>query len=292
EDLFLWDQNYYSNKLGKTGQNLIKTMQTPYILNDGKEGGYAFGIAVDQYKEQKRIWHNGGLGGYKSQYVSFPAHRLSVIILANLSNINPEILANKVADIILETIVDNFEHTKLSVDPKIYENYVGKYLSERSWAMISSENNRLMFQSLGFPKTELFPESETSYHFETLNVRITFEKDENELNSKYVLHQQGLGKDEIYKRIEPPTLTQEELKEYFGEYFNEENDLTYQFIIKNNCLYPHYLEYLAGYYMEYLEKDKFHTWWALFRFKRIENGIIEGFALDTPRSRNIWFKRT
>ena len=289
EDLFLWDQNYYTNKLGKTGGGLIKTMQTPYKLNNGKEGGYAFGLGIDQYGEQKRIWHNGGLGGYKSQYISFPDHRLSVIILSNLSNTNPVLLANKVTDILLEKIVDDFKHTKISVDPKIYQNYVGKYLSEKfSMATISSENNRLMFQNLGFPRTELIPESEISFHFEGLNVRLTFEKDENELNSKYVLHQQGLGKDEIYKRIKPPTLTQGELKEYVGEYFNEENDFTFPLLIKNNGLYHHYL---AKFEMEYLENDKFQTWWALFRFLRTENGNIEGFELDTPRARNIWFKR-
>ena len=36
EDLFLWDQNFYDNKLGNGGQALIKKIQRPGILNSGE----------------------------------------------------------------------------------------------------------------------------------------------------------------------------------------------------------------------------------------------------------------
>jgi len=296
EDLFLWDQNYLDNKLGKKGQDLIKTMHTPGKLNNREQGDYAFGLVIDKYKEQKRIWHNGGIGGYHAQYVSFPEYRLSVIILANLQNLNPELLANEIIDKLLETIfrlnenyeeemIKDIEQTKVTVDPKIYQNYIGKYHSDSLGIVsISCENNHLMIQaSLRFPEMEFIPESETSFFLEFLNLRITFEKNKKDIYSQFILHEEG--KESINKRIESSKLTLKELKEYIGIYFSEEIDQTYSLLINNNNLY------IANFEMLFAEKDKFRTYWATFRFKRTENGLIEGFKLDTGRVRNLWFKR-
>jgi len=51
EDLFLWDQNFYYNKLGKGRQGLIQQLLTPGTLNDGKEISYAFGLGIGPIKD-------------------------------------------------------------------------------------------------------------------------------------------------------------------------------------------------------------------------------------------------
>lgn len=293
DDLFLWDQNYYNNKLGNTGQNLIKSMLTPYWLNNGTEGDYCFGVAFDKYKGEKRIWHNGFIGGYRSQYITFPEHRFSVIILTNSSNLHPEPLADKIADMVLKIKPQEFESPEILIDPEIYTKYNGKYLSESlGMVKISTVKGCLIFQGLSFRRTELIAESESSFFLKGFKVRISFEKTGNNSGSQYVLHQQGMGIDEIYRKIEPSTLSQEELKYYVGKYYSEETNSTYKILIRNNGLY---LGYQGNYELEFLEKDKFQitqTARLLFKFKRIENEIIEGFELDTRRLRNIWFKRT
>ncbi|HYY93580.1 MAG TPA: serine hydrolase domain-containing protein, partial [Pyrinomonadaceae bacterium] len=43
-DLFLWDQNFYHNKLGKGSPDLIKLVETTGTLNNGKKTTYAFGL--------------------------------------------------------------------------------------------------------------------------------------------------------------------------------------------------------------------------------------------------------
>jgi CubicO group peptidase (beta-lactamase class C family) len=102
EDLYLWDQNFYHNKLGKGGQTLINKMCTNGKLNDGKEVNYAFGLINGQYQGFRTIQHGGSLGGYRAHILRFPEQALTIIVLSNLSIIDPGSLANKVADIFLD----------------------------------------------------------------------------------------------------------------------------------------------------------------------------------------------
>src|SRR5882724_5029116 len=50
EDLFLWDQNFYHNKLGKGGQELINQVLTTGTLNGGVKIDYAFGLVIGEYR--------------------------------------------------------------------------------------------------------------------------------------------------------------------------------------------------------------------------------------------------
>src|SRR5437588_8636653 len=60
EDLFLWDQNFYHNRLGDGGNDLIQEILTPGMLNNGARSKYAFGLWVDAYKGLRTIQHAGG----------------------------------------------------------------------------------------------------------------------------------------------------------------------------------------------------------------------------------------
>jgi len=57
EDLFLWDQAFYSYKLGK---ELMELIQTSGKLNNGEKLDYAFGLDINEYKGLKRVSHGGG----------------------------------------------------------------------------------------------------------------------------------------------------------------------------------------------------------------------------------------
>lgn len=100
EDLFLWDQNYYDNKLGG-GQDLIRGMLEPGKLNSGGTLDYAFGLRVSKYRGLDLVSHGGSWAGYRAEMVRFPDQKFSVICLANLTSINPSQLALRVADLYL-----------------------------------------------------------------------------------------------------------------------------------------------------------------------------------------------
>ena len=99
--LSLWDQNFYHNRLGGGGDDLIQEILTPGVLNNGERLNYAFGLWVDAYKGVRTIQHAGGWAGYRSDFTQFPEQQLSVICLANLSSITPWTLTVQVAEIFL-----------------------------------------------------------------------------------------------------------------------------------------------------------------------------------------------
>ena len=204
EDLFLWDQNYHHNKLGKKGQDLIKIMQTPGKLNNGEKSNYAFGLNVGKYKGQKRIYHAGGLAGYHSMYIFFPKYKFSVILLANIPSVMPGLLASKITDLFLEQFFKP-EQPKISVDPNIYQNYSDSL----GIVSISRRNHELIINLLGI-EGKLIAETETSFFLEFPNSTwITFQKDDY---SEFTLYLQG--NESKIKRIESSKLVLKELKVY------------------------------------------------------------------------------
>jgi CubicO group peptidase (beta-lactamase class C family) len=105
EDYLRWDQNFYNNRLGHGGQDLINLVFSPAKLNDGKETDYAFGLRVSKYRGLRTISHGGSFVGFRSHYVQFPDFRFSVVIFSNLGSFNPGEIAMRIADLYL---VDQF----------------------------------------------------------------------------------------------------------------------------------------------------------------------------------------
>ena len=102
EDLYLWDQNFYANKLNHAQPNLMETLHTQGKLNDGTIIEYAFGLEIDSYRGLRTVEHGGSWAGYRSALLRFPEQIFSVICLCNLASMIPEDLTRRVADIYLD----------------------------------------------------------------------------------------------------------------------------------------------------------------------------------------------
>jgi CubicO group peptidase (beta-lactamase class C family) len=159
EDLYLWDQNFYHNKLGKDGQTIITRMHQDGILNDGKSAGYAFALENGSYKGLKTVSHSGALAGYRAQLVRFPEQQFSVIILANRDDGDPTTKSYQVADVFLKDKLikpeSNMENAKSESVPKSTpvisfnaEDYAGSFYSEELEATYTmyAEDKMLMIK--------------------------------------------------------------------------------------------------------------------------------------------------
>ncbi|HEY6334204.1 MAG TPA: DUF3471 domain-containing protein [Blastocatellia bacterium] len=72
------------------------------------------------------------------------------------------------------------EKVAIQLDPKIYDQYIGKYdFTPKFSVTITREGDALMVQAMGMPKTQLFPESETKFFVKTMSGELTFTKDAN-----------------------------------------------------------------------------------------------------------------
>lgn len=125
-DLARWDQNFYDPVVG--GPELIETLQTRDTLNDGTTLDYAFGLVHGEYKGLKTVSHGGSFQGFRTVLLRFPEERFSVILLANLAEINPTELARRVADVYLAE--------RFASAPAVYE---GTYRSDELQATYTIE---------------------------------------------------------------------------------------------------------------------------------------------------------
>ena len=85
EDLALWDQNFYTAKVGSPA--IFEKMYEIGVLNNGAQTGYSGGLILTQYNGRKIIYHGGDIAGYHSQILRFPDQQLSVITASNSANL-------------------------------------------------------------------------------------------------------------------------------------------------------------------------------------------------------------
>jgi CubicO group peptidase (beta-lactamase class C family) len=64
---------------------------------------YGFGWFLNPYRGHTRMWHDGETIGFRTTIQRFPEDGLTIIVLANRADLNPEELALKVADLFLGT---------------------------------------------------------------------------------------------------------------------------------------------------------------------------------------------
>lgn len=65
----------------------------------GKPVSYGFGWFLDDYQGRRRMWHYGETSGFRTLIERFTGSNLTIIILCNRTDLNPQLLASKVADL-------------------------------------------------------------------------------------------------------------------------------------------------------------------------------------------------
>jgi CubicO group peptidase (beta-lactamase class C family) len=70
-------------------------------LHPGKPVSYGFGWFLDPYQRQPRMWHTGSTMGFRTVIERFTGESLTIIVLSNRTDLDPEALAVKTADLYL-----------------------------------------------------------------------------------------------------------------------------------------------------------------------------------------------
>ena len=191
EDMYLWDQALYTEKLVKRAS--IQQAFTPVKLNDGREGNYGFGWMLSQNRGLREVGHGGDISGFNTYIARFPDQHFTVVVLSNIGMHSHGLiptagdLAHQIAEIYLSDKMKPKESTiEVKIDPKIYDAYVGQYRLDAPQAItdvmgsefiITKEDNRLFGQSkLG--KEHIYPESDTMFYSKSNPAKITFVKDD------------------------------------------------------------------------------------------------------------------
>jgi CubicO group peptidase (beta-lactamase class C family) len=304
EDLFLWDQNFYHNKLGKQGQKLIEQLLTPGTLNDGKKLDYAFALGIGEYKGLKMVSHGGSWAGYRSQLLRFPGQQFSVICLSNLAAFNPTAMAKKVADIYL---ADHFKEASkdkpASAKPKIVKlskselkDKTGAYRNPQNgdiWHIIYKKKKLKVKSSSGFV-FQIVPLSPEEFQSADapVDIGLTFLKPDKSGEKGIKVEVKVEDREPVvYESITLAAPSLDQLQEYTGNYYSEELDVTYKLFVKEDKLFFQSRYATEGSQLESTLKDEFRVPGVNVKFNRDSQGKILGFTVNTGRVQNIGFEK-
>ncbi|HDT13908.1 MAG TPA: class A beta-lactamase-related serine hydrolase [Candidatus Aminicenantes bacterium] len=106
-DMTLWDEAFRRNLL--LGEADLGEALTPVrvpgkgpVGPDGKPADYGFGWFLNAWRARPRMWHYGETRGFRTAIQRFTADGLTVIVLANRSDVDATEMSLKVADFFLK----------------------------------------------------------------------------------------------------------------------------------------------------------------------------------------------
>ncbi|MHA2284218.1 MAG: serine hydrolase domain-containing protein [Promethearchaeota archaeon] len=299
EDLFLWDQNFYINKLGKGGESLIQQILTRGTLNNGKLIDYALGLFHKEYRGLKMVSHGGAFGGFRAEMIRFPDQKFTVICLANLGTIDPSSLALKVSDIYLEnqmTPVDEVldkasgEEKAFQIPEEKLKKYEGVFHDSKKGAVceLRLKDGEIRVDYLGY-EFKIVPIDERNYYSVGAEWELNFvfnELDDETYKKLEIIY--GLHEAETYEAIDVITPTPDQIAEYEGEYFSEELDIPYKLIIDEEKLRLHRKNPPKN-SLKPAINDMFWSDYMIFHFLRDDQNKVSGFHLSAGRVKNVNF---
>ena len=296
EDLYLWDQAFYTNALGK---DLMDMLQTVGVLNNGKKLDYAFGLVVTEYKGLKVVEHGGAWAGFRAGFARFPEQRFSVICLANLSSINPSGLCFKVADIYLADLLkaapkaDVKAAESIKLPPPELEAKTGNYQDDKfgMWLSFSVKEDKLEMDGLGKP-LKFVPVSPSMFRAIDAPEEITLEF-VPPVKGKAVEAIATVGKDETFKLTKAAPLaplTPAKLQEFAGLYKSDELlGAEYRLVVEKDGLVIKFRNAPKDPLIA-MAPDKFTLGYFNIEFVR-KGKKVTGFELSVGRAGHIVFIR-
>lgn len=295
EDFAKWDRNFREHLLGDDA--LFARLLTRGIRNSGDTIGYAHGISVGTYRGQRTFGHGGADAGYRTQYLRFPDQDLGIAVFCNFAAAAPATYANRVADILLEEVLD-----PVPAEPELpridlrrwgptFERVAGFYQDPRTDIPVSiflHEGKARLANGMarGEAGAPLIPQG--GGRFQVGNTEQSVEIEMREATP--VALSSPTGRRFPYVGRIPVTLDQ---GEYAGTYWSEELGTEYQVAADTASatdlrLYHRKLGWNvieAGY------PDAFYTGGDWITFARDASGHITGFTWSDGRVRKVQFER-
>jgi CubicO group peptidase (beta-lactamase class C family) len=223
EDLTIWTRALHSGKVVKPES--FKKAITPYILPDGTNPHYGYGLQMSNLLGSPVVAHGGGIHGFLSDLMYLPKEEVCVAILTNCDCNPPGDLSPRIAAL---TIGKPFQPTPIVLDVKALDQYVGVYENEKKeQRIIRLEDGQLTSMCTGGNKFKLKPLGPDAFFFEESFARITFMREKS--GKKKVIQaivDDRVATDNLWIRTDKPLpagrqelqLSKAQLEPFLGEY--------------------------------------------------------------------------
>lgn len=184
-DLYKWERAIYTDKILK--QESWKKVFTPF------KNKYGYGWGIDSAFGKMYTSHGGGIHGFTSYLMRFPAEELVIIMLDNASSGGLGAISKSLAAVAFnESYEIPKDRAEVKLDVKTLQQYVGDYqLAPNFIITIAVENDALVAQATGQPRFGLFAEKEDRFFLKVIDAQVEFIKDNTGKVTELVLYQNG-----------------------------------------------------------------------------------------------------
>ena len=299
-DLQTWAENYHDPRVGT--RESVDEMMTSFVLNDGEETGYGYGLSVGEQGGLTRISHGGADVAHRSMFVYFPEINAGLTTQSNHAQFNSGVAYELAAAFFKdameeeeEAAADEGDFDPASYDSEAFDEFAGRYALDAAPDFIltfTREDDTFYTQATGQRRLEIVPTSDSTFRLLAVEASVTFLRDSEGEVEGLTLHQNGdnhatrLDDDEA----EASSPTAEDLADYAGRFFSEELETFYAFAVEEGELVLRQRR-LDRTTLDPGEEDRFSGGGLSFEFERGRGGRVTGFYLSNVRTRDIWFAR-
>jgi CubicO group peptidase (beta-lactamase class C family) len=272
---------------------LAEFLKTTEILNSGDEAKYARGIILDDYKGYTVANHSGFGFGERTQLIVLPELQIGIIVLSNLQSINAPRVAYQILDVLLSDKVKKIIKEEISEDftAQDFNLFVGEYKeihSDMTMKLFVENDTLKSIGSMGKTSVSLDQFAENKFHrTNSQNVKHDFTPSK--------AHDMSIsfgGTPFYFKRAKFIDVDLVNLSDFVGDFYSEELDVTYHFLIEEDVLK---LSYKANKNInlhpvqlnEFGNNDR-----TLYHFTKDEKDAIKGMLLSCDGTvKDIIFKK-
>jgi CubicO group peptidase (beta-lactamase class C family) len=299
-DMYLWDRNFFNNKLGQGNSSIITQAYTRGQLNNGQSVDYSIGgLEVSKYKGLTVIDRMGGTRGISSDIVRFPDQELTVICFSNFDDLDPDPwrAALKIADIFLgesfqsipDTSTTNVSSKEITLLNDNIEKMVGTYFHDQSKDFFKI---RLKDGNLYLNSKKLIPIDSICFRIENWSTKIKFSQINTD--STILYWQEFTFPDRKYIKMNLIKHDINSLEKFTGNYNCSELDLNCHIKLKNNQLFLSDTDDKES-ILEPLFKDTFKSSYRgkeiIVEFNRDVNNKKVAMSMNTDLLKNLRFNK-
>lgn len=185
DDLLKWNTALEGTQI-LTAESRAK-MGTPFKNN------YAFGLVIGKLGEHRMERHGGGIPGFNTHLIHFPAERVTVVTLANQEGPWADRIADQLARLYFgEKVTPRPLRTEVTLPAEKLDRLVGEYrLSEKMVLKVWREGTAMITQATGQGRLPVAVMGENKLYAAMPDAELEFEFDESGQVKSLVLHQGG-----------------------------------------------------------------------------------------------------
>jgi CubicO group peptidase (beta-lactamase class C family) len=286
-DMFKWHQNLKHATIGSP--ELWKKMYTKAILNDGTTINFGLGAEFETHNGYDAMGFDGMIrAGFVSKYLYFPDLDMAFFTTQNTFNWEFRDRFFDLVDLYIPPAElksqPMHQLEEINLTKKELEKYEGNYLfyrhdEDRKANMVQLKNDQLYVLTLDGDKVaKLVPIGNDQFYFgEDRDAIVTFGN--NGDKKQYTYDELDHEIPWVFNEYKPYEHSERELKEFEGNYYNEDFQLSKKLKLDNGVLFYYWKNGAWREEMTSLSKDLMEIPSSPIEFIRDRNNQISGFSI-------------